>query len=154
MSTDMAKTSQDYLATWNSHDWEKISPFFTDDCIYEDIAVGKVCHGKQELKAYFDDMLVWSADFRIESKSFFTIGNWIASEWVMTGTHTGDVPRMKATGKEYSIRGASVSELREGKISRNTDYWNLASFLQQVGLLPTAPPNWFGRLMMRLLMRR
>ncbi len=79
-----------------------------DDCIYEDIGAGRVSHGKQELKAYFDDTLVWSADFKIESKSFFTIGNWMASKWVMIGTHTGDVPRMKATGKKYSIKKVTI----------------------------------------------
>jgi steroid delta-isomerase-like uncharacterized protein len=137
--TRKEKTWQDCLAAWNSHDWDKVFPFYADDCIYEDMGGGKVSHGKPEVKAYFHDMLVWSADFKMESKSFFTIGNWMAGEWVMTGTHTGDVPGMKATGKKYSIRGASVCELRKGKIRRETDYWNLASFLQQVGLMPGQP---------------
>lgn len=152
MSTDMDRFLQDYIAAWNSHDFDKLSPFFTDDCIDEDIGEVRVCHGKQEFKAYYEDMHVWSADFKFEMKSFFTAGNWFAGQWVMSGTHTGDRPGLKATGKEYSLPGASVGELREGKISRNTDYWNLAAFLQQVGLLPT--PNWFGRLMMRLLTKR
>jgi steroid delta-isomerase-like uncharacterized protein len=134
MSTDMARILQDYVTASNSHDWNKISPLFTDDCVYEDIGAGEVCHGKQELKAYFDGMLVWSADFRIESKSLFATGNGIASEWVMTGTH-------KATGKKYSIRGVSVSELRDGRIRRNTDYWNMSAFLEQIGWLPGAPAD-------------
>ena len=72
----------------------------------------------------------------------------------MSCTHTGDVPGLKATQKKYSIRGASVAELREGKISRNIDYFNLYTFLQQIGWLPGASSNWVGRLMMRLLTKR
>lgn len=73
MSTDIAKFSKDHIAAWNSHDWEKLSSFLTDDCIYEDISQSKVCHGKKELKSFFDDMLVWSADFNIEFKTFFLL---------------------------------------------------------------------------------
>jgi steroid delta-isomerase-like uncharacterized protein len=72
-------------------------------------------------------------------KSFFSTGDPIASEWVMSGTHAGDVPGLPATGKSFSIRGASIIELHKGKVSRQTDYYNLVSFLKQVGLLPETP---------------
>ena len=72
-------------------------------------------------------------------KSFFSAGGRTATEWVMTGTHSGELPGIPATGKSFSVRGVSIADLREGKISRNTDYYNLVSFLQQVGLLPEAP---------------
>jgi len=139
MPQQIPRVAQDFQAGWNSHDWNKFAPLFTDDCVYEDLALGRVCHGKEEAKAFFDETLVFSADFKIELKSAFVAGDWMGSEWIMSGTHTGDVPAMKATGKKFSIRGASILELRKGKISRNTDYWNMASFLQQVGLMPAAP---------------
>jgi hypothetical protein len=53
----------------------------------------------------------------------------------MTGTHAGEVPRTLPTGKSFSVRGASIEELRGGKISRHTDYYNLVSSLQQVASL-------------------
>ena len=51
MATDVERMFEDYLAAWNSHDVEKIASFFTDDCVYEDVAVGAVSRGKEELKA-------------------------------------------------------------------------------------------------------
>jgi steroid delta-isomerase-like uncharacterized protein len=42
----------------------------------------------------------------------------------------------QAAGRHFSVRGASVMELRAGRISRISDYWNFASFLQQVGSTP------------------
>jgi len=33
------------------------------------------------------------------------------------------------------VRGASVVEFRDGKISRESDYWDLATYLKQVGLI-------------------
>jgi len=32
------------------------------------------------------------------------------------------------------IRGATVVEFTDGKISRNSDYWDLATYMKQVGL--------------------
>lgn len=140
MATDAEKMMKDYLAAWNSHDVNKILSFVTDDCVYEDMALGVVNHGKKELTAYINSMVVDIPDLKLEMKSAFGAGDWIGGEWVMTGTqahssHFG----LPATGKRFSIRGASITELRYGKISRNTDYWNLASFLQQLGLMPVPP---------------
>jgi steroid delta-isomerase-like uncharacterized protein len=55
----------------------------------------------------------------------------------MSGTHKGDFPGMPATGKRFSIRGVTILELEAGRIRRNADYWDAASVMRQVGLLPS-----------------
>lgn len=153
MASNLEYLLKESLAALNSHDVEKSISYYTDDCIYEDVALGKVNRGKEELKAFFTSMFVWSPDVKIEEKSHFIADNWAASEWVMTGTNTGDIPEMPATGKSFSMRGVSIMEIRDNKVSRQSDYWNLASFLQQVGVSPATVPNWFGKLMMRMMMK-
>jgi steroid delta-isomerase-like uncharacterized protein len=141
MATDVEKMMKDYMAAWNSHDVDKILSFFTDDCVYEDVATGVVNHGKKELISWANNLFTNMPDFQIEIKSGFGAGDWGGSEWVMTGTHAhSSNPAIPATGKRFSVRGASITEFQKGKISRNTDYWSLATFLQQVGLMP-APPK-------------
>jgi len=54
-------------------------------------------------------------------------------EWVFTGTDKG----LYKTGKRFSVRGVSVIDLRGGKISRNLDFYDAASIMRQVGLLPS-----------------
>ena len=139
MATDVERMFEDYLAAWNSHDVEKIASFFTDDCVYEDVAVGAVSRGKEELKAFASTTFAAFPDFKVEPTSRFVAGDWAGTEWIMRGTQTGDLLGIPATGKSFSIRGASIRELHEGKIRRNADYWNMASFLQQLGLMPGAP---------------
>jgi len=54
------------------------------------------------------------------------------------GTHKGDLPRIPATGKRFSsVRGATILELEAGKIRREADYWDAATFMKQVGVLPS-----------------
>jgi len=141
MATDVERMLADYLAAWNSHDVEKIPSFFTDDGVYEDVPVGAVNRGKEEVKAYASATFAAFADFRIQRTSSFVAGDWRGAEWIMSGTQTGDLPGIPATGKSFSIRGASIMELHEGKIKRNSDYWNLASLLQQIGVMPAVPPS-------------
>lgn len=141
MATDREKMMNDYTAAWNSHDIERILSFFTDDVVYEDVALGMVMRGKKELEDFISSMLVDFPDFKFETKSGFNTIDRSAGEWVMTGTFAHScIPGVPATGKSFSLRGASIIEFRGGKIGRNTDYWNMASFLQQVGLMP-APPQ-------------
>jgi steroid delta-isomerase-like uncharacterized protein len=54
----------------------------------------------------------------------------------MSGTHKGDLPKIPATGKPFSVRGSTIYELREGKIKRNSDYWDMVTFLKQIGIMP------------------
>jgi len=134
MTTGIEQFIKNLWAAWNSHDWTKTSPFYADDCIMEDLP-SKICRGKRELEAYFKYLLAGYPDLNFESKSSFGNENQIASEWVMRGTHTGSTAKFKATGKKFSIPGASIIELKEGKIVRETDYWDMHLLLQQLGLI-------------------
>jgi steroid delta-isomerase-like uncharacterized protein len=137
MANDAGQFVRDLWAAWNSHDWEKTSPFYTDDCIMEDLPV-RICHGKRELEAYYKDLLIAYAGLHFEAKRHFSSDNRIATEWVMSGTVAGNSPRLKATGKGFSIPGVSILETRGGRITRETDYWDMHSVLQQLGVVPSS----------------
>jgi ketosteroid isomerase-like protein len=57
-------------------------------------------------------------------------GGWV--EWTFSGTDKG----LYKTGKKFSVRGASVFQLRGGKFSTNKDYYDAATIMKQVGALP------------------
>jgi steroid delta-isomerase-like uncharacterized protein len=142
MTANIEEMLKDENAAWNSHDVDKIAAFYTDDCIKEDVAVGAATRGKEEMKALLRRAFMAIPDMTIELKVLFHSGNWAASERVMSGTYSRNFPGMPpATGKRFSVQGASIMQLRNGKISRIADYWNFASFLQQVGSRPGGPQN-------------
>ena len=43
---------------------------------------------------------------------------------------------MFKTGKNFSVRGVSVFEVRGGKISRYKEFYDVATIMRQVGMLP------------------
>jgi len=126
---------REYFESWNTHDVEKIASFFTDDCVYDNLARGQTYSGKDELKTWAKASFDAIPDFTIDITSVFVSGDLLASEWTMTGTLSGNSPELPATGKSFSVRGATIAQLKDGKIQRNADYWDLATFLRQVGLM-------------------
>jgi len=128
--------SREISAAFASHDIEKILSLYTDDVVYEDVVVGKTNHGKDELRAFMKDFIGGAPDIKMELKSIIVSGDRFCMEGVFSGTQTGNWADYPATGKSFSIRGVSVGELRDGKIKHNTDYYDGASLMQQLGVLP------------------
>jgi steroid delta-isomerase-like uncharacterized protein len=135
----MAATTTDtaligWATYWSSHDMDQLLSLFTDDCVYEDVTLGIVNHGKGELTAFAHGFFTAFPDFHVELQSHFDTGEWAAVEWVMSGTHEGDLMGTPPTHKRFSLRGASTFELADGKIRRCSDYWDFAIFAKQLGL--------------------
>lgn len=132
---DTEQVLEAWAMAWSSHDTEKVLSLFTDDCVYEDVTFGVINHEKEELRAFAEGVFAGIPDFKVDLKTRFAAGSWACMEWVMSGTHKGDFPGMPATGERFSIRGVTILELQAGKIRRNSDYWDAASVMKQVGLL-------------------
>ena len=128
--TDAEATLEEWAAAWSAGDVDRLAPIFTDDCVYEDVTMGVLTHGKAELKAFAGGIFAAIPDFAIELSSRFTAGPWAGLEWAMSGTHRGDLPGLPATGKPFTLRGASILELSSGRLARCTDYWDMVSFLK------------------------
>ncbi|HTK95147.1 MAG TPA: nuclear transport factor 2 family protein [Terriglobales bacterium] len=122
------------FAAWNAHDPEKLASLYTDDVVYEDVAFGQIAHGREELKKMAAGFFAAVPDMKLEIVSFSQHGNEGSVEWVFSGTDAG----LFKTGKKFSVRGASRYELRGGKFSSNRDYYDSASIMRQVGVLPPA----------------
>ena len=127
----------DYLDAWNSHDGKRVIGFMADDVFYEDLAIGQVHEGKAAVAAFVQRSDGFSKDYKFVLVSEQSGGDSYAFEWEMIGTNTGEGAGLPATNKPFRIRGVSVGTLdASGKIKHNRDYWNLADYLMQVGILP------------------
>lgn len=129
----------DYLAAWNDHDADAVTDFMTDDVVYIDHALGEQFKGVAAVKAFVDGVEIGlSSDYR------FTLGQVIVTdesysfEWTMSGTNDrpDDERGLPATGMHFEVPGVSIGMLRNGKIEENHDYWNMTTYLMQVGLMP------------------
>jgi steroid delta-isomerase-like uncharacterized protein len=128
---------EDWAQYWSSHEMDRLLLLFTDDVVYEDVTLGAVNRGKDQLRAFAEEFFAGFPDVRFELTSRFSNGTEGGAEWVMRGTHRGDMPGMPATGKQVEVRGASIVKFADEQIRRCSDYWDMATFLKQLGFMPT-----------------
>lgn len=124
--------AEKWIAAWNSHDPDKMLPVFTDDVFYEDVAFGEVSHGPAELRKFAAGEFEAIPDLELKLVRAEIHGRHGTIEWTFTGTDKG----VYNTGKKFTVRGVSVIDVRGDKISRSLDFYDAATIMRQVGVLP------------------
>ena len=127
--------AEKWIAAWNSHSPDKMLPLFTDDVVYEDVAFGELSHGSAELRKFAASEFEGVPDLELKLVRADIHNGHGTIEWTFTGTDKG----VFKTGKKFSVRGVSVIDVRDGKISRSLDFYDVATIMRQVGVLPASP---------------
>jgi len=126
-----------WAIAWSSGNVDKLLLLFTDDVYYEDVPFGVVNTGKEALRNFA--MAAMGAfpgmTFEVKSRVVASNGTAGAFEWIWRGKQAKDFPGLPATNMPFQIRGVAVVEFRDAKISRCLDYWDLTTYMKQVGLI-------------------
>ena len=126
----------EYVKAWNSHDGRRVAAFMTPDAVYADLPIASN-QGRDAIAAWIDSLVpTLSSDYIVETTSFIQSGDRYAAESIVRGTHDGSSRELPATGRPFEIHYVSIGELEDGRIRRNTDYWNMVEFLVQIGAMP------------------
>lgn len=113
---------------------------YSADVRYEDVPTTIVFVGHDGITQMCEAAHQWSADLRVRVVSRQTDGQHFALETEVTGTNSSTLGDLPATGRTFTLRGVSVGRISDGDlVCEHRDYWDLGSFLMQVGVLP--PPG-------------
>jgi steroid delta-isomerase-like uncharacterized protein len=129
----------DFGNAWSSGDPEQLVAVYAEDAVFEEVVLdGAVTHGRDELRAYAEAVYVAFPDFTATPVSGFADGNRAVLEWVLSGTYEGTFGTLPpGTGQRVEVRVATVLELTDdGLIAHDREYWDLATLLDQLGLMP------------------
>ena len=136
MAVDVEKLVRDYVAAWGTGDPKDLLSLITDDFVHEDMGEGIVFRGRAEIKGHLEETFAELPDFHGEVKRVFVGDGWAASEGMMKGTDTVELPSGEKAKKKFAVPTADIYELEGGKIKRHACYYDNATYLRQVGLLP------------------
>jgi steroid delta-isomerase-like uncharacterized protein len=78
-------------------------------------------------------------DLHVSIEDVLTAGDRFASRTTVTGTHTGDLMGMPATGKRISVEAVDIGRIENGQAKERWGGLNMFSMLSQLGVIP-APP--------------
>ena len=130
-----ARIGQKWVDFWNGGDETKAFDVFTEDIVYEDVTFGAVSRGADEFTAFATFV------FTTFPQSTFTLVKSACSgqvgfiEWIW---NVMDTPGkgLFGTGLPIEVRGVAIIEIHGNRISRNSDYYDYAIMLRQLGKLP------------------
>ena len=126
MSSTIEKIIKDFLASFNQHDVARTVSFFTDNCVYRDMALERTYNGKKELTEFLNQLSKDFPDHKWELVSIFSSDDKVIFESVWSGTHMfSSIPGYQASGEILSLKAATIAEFENDKISKVSDYYNL-----------------------------
>jgi steroid delta-isomerase-like uncharacterized protein len=125
---------QTYYDAFNRNDAEAMLALLTDD-VAHDINQGERETGVEKFRAFMARM---NRAYREKLHDIVVMatpdGRRAAAEFVVHGTYlAADEGLPPAHGQSYVLPAGAFFDIREGRIARVSNYYNLADWLRQVG---------------------
>ncbi|GAB4288931.1 MAG: ketosteroid isomerase-related protein [Methylophaga sp.] len=133
MNQATVKLLQDYYDAFNRQDMDAFLGMLTEDVIHDvnqgDREVGKEAFSKfmDRMNAHYKEQIV---DIVIMTNE---TGDRAAVEFTVLGEYLStDEGLPEANGQTYRLPAGAFFEIREGKVARITNYYNLEDWIAQV----------------------
>jgi steroid delta-isomerase-like uncharacterized protein len=118
---------------WNARKIDEIAALAGPDYTY----TGADGNERPGIQAGLDVARMFAAAFpdaTLTVDNVYVAGNVVIAEMTGRGTHGGDLMGIAPTHRAVTIKICNVMELRDGKIHREREYFDMASMLAQLGV--------------------
>ncbi len=132
----------------NSRELAKIPQFCQPDQVLDHPELGGPVRGLEILERKILDMAGAFPNMRFDAEDVVAEGDQVAVRFTLTGTHTGPLGPVKATGRPIVQSGMAVYDMSDGKIAEVRIREDLLQMLDQLGAIPDHPRllYWMNRL--------
>jgi steroid delta-isomerase-like uncharacterized protein len=124
-------------AVWNAGDVAAVDRFLANEYVIHSDP-GDPWEGKTLSRDGFKERLVASRapfpDLRFDVTDSISEGDRVAIAWRMTGTQTGALGALPATGRAIDVCGMTVYYFRDGRITGHRQVVDRLAVAQQLGL--------------------
>jgi steroid delta-isomerase-like uncharacterized protein len=121
----------------NTGNFDLFDQVVAPDCNDHDPADGQAA-GPAGYRMFFSGMRTAFPDMKVSLETAVQEGDTIAFAYTLTGTHTGPLMGIPATGKKVEIRGLQISKFRDGKMTERWGSSDELGLLKQIGAIPSA----------------
>jgi len=124
-----------FFAAMNEHDVEKMAQYCTEDIVADEVAEPEPFVGVEAFKQSYSDVFEGYPDCHAEVLGTLLDDNTIICQVRWDATNSGIFRGVKPTGRKVDLRIAYFLSTKEGKITRITEFYDLATLLIQQGQL-------------------
>ena len=134
------KAALSFFDAWNKGDLSGTAPYEADGFMVEAVGSPMPLNAAQN-RAYNQNFLAAFPGSKFDVLLTIVQGDYIVTNWKVSGTHNGPLQtpsggKIPPTGKKVTLVGSTTSQVKNGKLLHSWNYWDMASFLGQLGLLP------------------
>jgi steroid delta-isomerase-like uncharacterized protein len=119
-----------------NRDLEALAGFWDDDTVEDIVPVG-IYRGQAEIREFFSQFLAAFPDLEVTVDRVVADAGTAAVQWRITGTFEGGpFLDIEPNGNLIEMRGCDMMEIEDGRLRRNTVFYDGAGFARAIGLLP------------------
>ncbi len=143
MAADNASIVRTTYDAFNDRDLERGGAAIASDAELVDVPSGTIFRGPEGYKQSMQGWLTAFPDGRIEITNLVAAGDTVVVEFTGRGTHTGPLVgpagEIPPTGKAGQMALCDVVRVKDGKIVALRSYYDIATLLGQLGVMPELP---------------
>ena len=121
-ATSSDRILQIALAAWRQGNFVEVVDQFNDQFTFTDHALGLEFKDKRRLAEFLAKISEWFPDSERKVNAVFSSEDRVISEWTLTATQTEPFLGGQLRKVPICVRGISVVQIKNGKISQWSDY--------------------------------
>ncbi len=137
---ELINTAHGVVDAFNHSDWERSAALLARDSLYNEVGTQRRLQGSTEIIQALQGWKEAMPDVKGTVTNAFAASGKVVLEVTWEGTHTGPLAgpsgTIPASGKRQVTPSAWVFEFEGDKIRESRNYFDMLSFLQQIGALP------------------
>jgi steroid delta-isomerase-like uncharacterized protein len=123
---------------YNEKNWNAIKAACAPNLVYDEVATHRKTQGTAEFVTAWQGWAMALPDSKATFQNASASGNTVVLEVTWSGTHQGPLALsggpVAPTHKSFEMRACLVFEIVDGKTQSLRQYFDMATFLQQLGL--------------------
>ena len=142
---DNATVVRSLYDAFNRRDMDKSLSLVTNDVKWINIPFSNGFSGHTGYREYLDNWTTAMPDCKVEITNLVAGDEWTVVEFIGRGTHTGLLAgpqgAIPATHKKLDLKVCEVLRLMDGQVGEAHVYFDAATMMRQLGLLPQTPAS-------------
>ncbi len=130
---DHVQRHDEHLANQSQGNLDQLQNDYAEHAVVEDSMYPRPFVGREAILARKSAGMTAIPGLQITVTRRVVQGNQLTVEWIASGTHTGDYPGLAAPGRAFSIPGVTVVVRQNGKIIRESLYYDMEEVRRQLG---------------------
>lgn len=131
---------RNFYESYNRRDFDGVVKDLDPQCVLTNVPSNMTFTGPEGFKEFLQNWDSAFPDGKLEIKNIQAGEDFAVCEFLGTGTHTGTFRTpdgdIEATGKRGEIPMCNVYRIENGKIVSQTGYYDAATFMKQLGIMP------------------